>query len=177
MKFFTDIKQELLPILTLSLLLFGLNLSPVLAADLSFSGGFELGKGQTDKLKLSPQSKEKIINEMTQTNQAFNKILGALIIGDHKEIKKNALIIQKLSLHQKSQVQEGVQVDLNQLPPGFVRLSRRLNRITGQLTHGAKNKNLTKEQFLINRMLDTCIRCHQEFSPNRFPGLDPINPK
>ncbi|MBF0448427.1 MAG: cytochrome c [Magnetococcales bacterium] len=149
--------------------------SPLFASGVTVSGGFQMGGGAIQEqgpLVLSAEVKKRVVEDMAQLNQDFALILQALIIGDHPSLGRRADAIEQLTAHEDQNPEKRWWEDEG-FPPEFIRLRRRLHRFAAQLTRAAQDRDLATEQFLFNRMLDTCVGCHQTYSNFRASAVNP----
>ncbi|MBF0448298.1 MAG: cytochrome c [Magnetococcales bacterium] len=152
---------------------------PLTARGASVSAGFQMGGGKIDgqeSLVLSAEVRKRVVEDMAQLNQAFGQILQALIIGDHHALENSADAIEKLTAHEDQNPDKGWWED-DGFPPEFIRLRRRLHRFAAQLTRAAQDQDLATEQFLFNRVLDTCLGCHQTYSTPRSSAVNRAEPE
>lgn len=126
---------------------------------------------------LSKELRVTLSQEMIALEKAMKEILSSMIAGDYIAIEKTAVKIknsfileQKLTLTQKEELH-------SKLPQSFIEQDRVFHNDASMLEHVANIKNPELTQFYVNKMLNACVSCHQNFAQEKFPLFKPLSKK
>jgi len=123
-----------------------------------------------EELKLQGAALDLLRAEMRQHAQRIQSLAAALagadwgaIIGAAAGIKQ-AYFVDFIQPTLRSEVE-------GQLSADFVQLYREMHRRAEDLRAAAVRQDPDAGAFQYFRLLESCIQCHAEYAPTRFPGL------
>lgn len=124
---------------------------------------------------LSSQLRGLLSQEMVSLEKAMKEIFSSMIVGDYDTIEKIAVNIknsfilkQKLTSSQKEELH-------TKLPQSFIKLDSSFHKDAQMLQHVSSIKNQELTSFYFNKMLNTCVSCHQTFAQERFPKFKSLS--
>ncbi|MFT5084697.1 MAG: putative metal-binding protein [Lentisphaeria bacterium] len=126
---------------------------------------------ETDVEKLAPELRVLLKKEMSSLQVGMQAIIPAYIAGDMKEISKIASQM-KNSYILKQAMTEAQKHELHEkFPPSFLALDKQFHQYAGMLQHVSEEKHLELVGFYYSKLLESCVGCHSQFAPHRFPAL------
>ncbi len=121
--------------------------------------------------KLAPKMQKLFAEEEVAILQASQKIIAALVAGDHATVAKNAQEIHDSFILDKNLTAKD-RKDLDAaVPPAFLELDGAFHQMAAKLAEAARHKDTDLQNYYFDRMLETCGTCHRQYATDKFPAL------
>jgi cytochrome c556 len=127
--------------------------------------------------RLTPKLQKLFAEEMAAVQAASQRILAALVAGDHATVAAQAQAIHDSFILDK-QLTEQDRRDLESaLPRAFLELDADFHALAARLSETARERNRDLQTYYFGRMLEACQACHGRYATDKFPGyLGKSNP-
>ncbi|SCZ52173.1 cytochrome c [Thiohalomonas denitrificans] len=140
------------------------------AAALLLSATSVVSAQETVTERLSPETRQILVEEMQLLASAMGPLHTAIITGEHHAVAERAheiydsfVLKQKLSAAQRKEI--------GTLPQHFIEADSEFHELAAHLAEAGKQENPALERFYFEEMTRSCQSCHQDFAGGRFPGL------
>lgn len=151
--------------------------SVALSTALAFGAHAQESNHQSPVLELSPPLRTALIEEMQQVDANMQRIVTSLARGDwsslvecSKNIKGSFILEQNLSAEQRAELHAA-------LPEEFLALDARFHETAGRLAVAAGRSDAELAAFYTYKLAESCVYCHEQYAPHRFPGFEAEKPK
>ena len=121
--------------------------------------------------KLTPKLQKLFAEEMTASLQASQKIVAALVAGDHASVAKNAQAIHDSFILDKNLTAQDRKILETAVPPALLELDSAFHRTAAKLAEAARHQDMDLQNYYFGRMLETCGTCHRQYATDKFPAL------
>ncbi len=102
---------------------------------------------------------------------ASNRILGAIVRGQHDVVAEQARAIHDSFILEQEMTKADRRALLEAVPDSFVARDRTFHQLTGELAVAARAQNAPRQRELFADMVEACTACHARHAGDRFPGL------
>ncbi len=109
--------------------------------------------------------------EMMALQTGMVSAIPALISGNLGEVEKIAQNMKDSYILKQSITKEQVEELHSSLPAGFLKMDKEFHYYAGMLAHVANRKKLELVNFYFSKLTESCVSCHSEYAPHKFPGL------
>jgi hypothetical protein len=126
-----------------------------------------------DKPLLSevPHLQNLLRQEMQAVLPAMNKIVTALPTGEWHTVATTAEAIHNSFIMQQKLTAKDRELLHRHLPAEFVHLDQAFHQQASKLQRAAEQRDAELSVFYVQKMLGSCMECHQRFAMPRFPEL------
>jgi len=118
-----------------------------------------------------PHLQNLLRQEMQAVLPAMNKIVTALPTGDWHTVATTAQAIHNSFIMQQKLTDNDRELLQQYLPAEFVRLDQAFHQQASKLRFAAEQHDAELSVFYVQKMLSSCMECHQRFAAQRFPAL------
>ncbi|WP_303905356.1 cytochrome c [Thiohalomonas denitrificans] len=140
------------------------------AAALLLSATTVVGAPETVTERLSPETRQILIEEMQLLASAMGPLHTAVVTGEHESVAQHArqiydsfVLKQKLGADQRKEI--------GTLPQQFIAADRDFHELAAHLAEAGEQQKPALERFYFEEMTRSCQSCHEDFAGKRFPGL------
>lgn len=148
-----------------------------LSAALAISARAQESDRDSPVLDLSAPLRAALIGEMQQVDANMQRIVAALARADwpalveaSRNIEGSFILEQELSAEQRSQLRAT-------LPDHFLTFDARFHDTADRLAAAAQKRDAELAAFYTYKLAESCVSCHAQYAPHRFPGFEPGNRK
>ncbi len=127
--------------------------------------------GQSADLRLSPQVRSLLQEEMREVARGTQALAFALAAADWKtlhdtsaKIRASYILDRKLTPAQRLELEHA-------LPAGFKQLDADFHARAQKLALAAEARDHELAAFHFSRMVESCAACHSTYAKTRFPGF------
>jgi cytochrome c556 len=120
--------------------------------------------------KLTPKLQKLFAEEMVAILQASQKIIAALVAGDHDAVVKNAQSIHDSFILDRNLTVQDRKALETAVPPAFLELDGTFHQMAAKLAEAARHKDTDLQNYYFGRMLETCGTCHRQYATDKFPA-------
>lgn len=148
---------------------------PSLLVALGCCAGAALARADTAGVTaaLSPPLRAALVAEMQHLDGGLQRAVSALARADWpalertaREIRGSFILEQRLAPEQRAELHRA-------LPAPFLALDRRFHAQAERLADAAAAGDPELAAFRVHQLVESCLGCHAQYAPTRFPGLAP----
>lgn len=148
-----------------------------LSTALALGAHTQEGNHQSPVLKLSAPLRTALIEEMQQVDVNMQRIVAGLaradwstLVESSKNIRGSFILKQNLSAEQRAELHAA-------LPDHFLALDARFHETADRLAAAAGGGDAELAAFYTYKLTESCVSCHAQYAPHRFPGFEAENRK
>ena len=138
-------------------------------------GAIQPAAGEPPAEPVGPQLPDRVrgllLQEMNAILGASQRILDALVRGQHGVVAEQAQAIHDSFILEQKMTKADRQALLEAVPDSFVARDRAFHELTGELAAAARAEEAARERELFADMVEACTACHARHAGDRFPGL------
>ena len=120
---------------------------------------------------LSPELRGLLKQEMQALQTGMVSAIPALVSGNLAEVAEIARKMEKSYILRQSITREQMHELHSSLPPSFLKQDKAFHYYAGMLAHVADRKKLELVNFYFSKLTESCVTCHSEHAPHKFPGF------
>ena len=121
---------------------------------------------------LDPRIRNLLQEEMREIERAMHTILSAIVRGQHDIVQEKGKAIHDSFILAHSLSDTDRRTLRAALPDGFIELDQAFHGLAAELSESAAEQDSAAQLSLFQKMTDSCLGCHQTYTPDRFSRLN-----